>query len=270
MNRILLGVVAAIVCLLASHTAGAAEPVRIVATDAKLDAPMTIRPGLRHIIFENHGKQIHEAMFLKLAPGKTIEDFRRQINAGILFPNGAVDYSGAGLLSPGEKTEVWLPLDPGNYVLMCWNHMRSSMRGVTVADGKRVDDTPPKEDAVLRLSDFKFELQGQVKPGTRVIKVQSLGPSLHEADLFRLHPGHSAADVVRWYKEDLGDPAPADALGGVLDSNDLQSVRWLRRSFTPGQYVFHCATPMSTNAKSGEHSPTHADMGMVMTFDVAQ
>ena len=192
------------------------------------------------------------------------------MNEGILFPEGAQDYSGAGLLSPGGTTEVWLPLDPGEYVLMCWNHMRSSIRGVTVVDGKPVDDTPPKEDAVLLMRDFQFELQGHLKQGTRVIKVQSSGPSLHEADLFRLHPGHSAADVVRWYKDDLGDPAPADALGGILDSNDTRQVRWLRRRFTPGQYVFHCATPLNTSAKSGDKSPTHADMGMVMTFEVAQ
>jgi hypothetical protein len=166
---------------------------------------------------------------------------------------------------------VWLPLDPGEYVLICWNHTRSSVRGLTVAEGKRVNDTPPKEDAVLLLRDFRFELQGRLKKGTRVIKVQSLGPSLHEADLFRLHPGHSASDVQRWYKDDLPpDSAPAEALGGVLDSSDTRHVVWLRRNFAPGQYVFHCAVPMDPHAKSGDKSPIHADVGMVMTFEVAQ
>lgn len=228
-----------------------------------------MRAGMRHIIFENHGTQIHEAMFIKLPAGTSVEDFQGQMNEGILFPEGVLDYSGAGLMSPGGATEVWLPLDPGEYVLICWNHMRHSVRGLTVADGTRVDDTPPKEDAVLLLRDFKFELQGHLKRGTRVIKVQSFGPSLHEADLFRLHPGHSASDVQRWYKDDLQDPAPADALGGVLDSSDTRHVVWLRHSFAPGQYVFHCAVPLNVHAKSGEHSPIHADVGMVMTFEVA-
>ena len=270
MNRIFLHLVAAAVCLSATSIAHGVEAVRIVATDEKLEAPKTIRPGIRHIIFENHGKQIHEAMFIKLAAGTSVEDFKRQVNAGILFPEGALDYSGAGLISPGGTTEVWLPLDPGEYVLICWNHMRHSVRGLTVADGKRVDDTPPQEDAVLLLSDFQFELQGHLEKGTRVIKVQSSGPSLHEADLFRLHPGHSASDVQRWYKDAMPDPAPADALGGVLDSSDTRHVRWLRREFAPGQYVFHCAVPFDTHAKSGDKSPTHADAGMVMTFEVAQ
>lgn len=268
MNRIFLRTVAA--CLLVSNIANGAEGVRIVATDEKLEAPKSMHPGMRHIIFENHGKQIHEVMFHKLAAGTSVEDFKRQIDKGILFPEGVQDYSGAGLMSPGGTTEVWLPLDPGEYVLMCWHHMRHSARGLTVLDGKRVDDTPPKEDAVLQLRDFQFELQGQLTKGTRVIRVQSSGPSLHEADLFRLHPGHSASDVQRWYKDDLPDPAPAEALGGVLDSSDSRHAVWLRHSFVPGQYVFHCAVPLNTNAKSGEHAPVHADVGMVMTFEVAQ
>jgi len=269
MNHLFLRTVAA-VCLLASNIACGTEGIRIVATDEKLEAPDTIRAGMRHIIFENRGKQIHEAMFVKLQAGMTVGGFREQINKGILFPEGALDYSGAGLMSPGGTTEVWLPLDPGEYVLICWNHMRSSIRGLTVAEGKRVNDTPPREDAVLQLRDFQFELQGHLKKGMRVIKVQSSGPSVHEADLFRLHPGRSASDVQRWYKDDLPDPAPAEALGGVLDSSDTRHVVWLRHNFVPGQYVFQCDVPMDSHAKSGDKSPVHADAGMVMTFEVAQ
>ena len=256
--------------LLASSVANGADGVRIVAVDGKMEAPQTMHPGMRHIIFENHGKQIHEAMFLKLPAGMSVADFQGQVDQGILFPDGVLDYSGAGLMSPGETTEVWVPLDPGEYVLICWNHMRHSVRGLTIPDGKRVDDTPPMEDAVLLMGDFKFELQGQVKKGTRVIKVQSSGPSLHEADLYRIHPGHSVADVTRWYKDDLHEPAPADALGGVLDSSDTKRVVWLRHKFIPGQYVFQCQVPFDMHAKSGSNPPIHADVGMVMTFDVAQ
>ena len=101
-----------------------------------------------------------------------------------------------------------------------------------------------------------------------MIKVENFGPSLHEADLFRLHANRTAADVQRWYKDDLKDPAPADALGGVLDSQDMKRAVWLRRRFTAGHYVFHCALPIDLHAKSGEHATSHADVGMVMTFDV--
>ena len=213
MNHLFLRTVAA-VCLLASNIACGTEGIRIVATDEKLDAPDTIRAGIRHIIFENRGKQIHEAMFVKLQAGMTVGGFREQINNGILFPEGALDYSGAGLMSPGGTTEVWLPLDPGDYVLICWNHMRSSIRGLTVAEGKRVNDTPPKEDAVLLLRDFQFELQGHLKKGTRVIKVQSSGPSLH--DSIRVAPPPMSSAGTRTICPTPRPPKPSAAFSTAV------------------------------------------------------
>src|SRR5262252_5841897 len=44
-------------------------PVRIIATDTGFDAPDKVPAGLRHIVFENHGSQIHEGMLVKLPQG---------------------------------------------------------------------------------------------------------------------------------------------------------------------------------------------------------
>jgi len=81
-------------------------PLRIVATDAGFEAPATTASGLRHIVFENHGKEIHEAMLVKLPGGMTAQGYADAVRAGSLFPEGALDYSGPGLTSPGERTEM--------------------------------------------------------------------------------------------------------------------------------------------------------------------
>ncbi|HEU4593291.1 MAG TPA: hypothetical protein VFS13_20475 [Steroidobacteraceae bacterium] len=249
----------------------AAAPVRIVADDAGLQAPARISSGMRHILFENHGKEIHEAMFVKLPKGMTAADYLARVKAGELFPKGALDYSGAGLTSPGEGTEVWVQLEAGEYVLICWHHPRVSVRALHVEATGEADDTPPKEDVTLKLVDFRFELGGPIRKGLRVIRIETPGPSMHEADFFRLLPGHDAADVKRWYaKDDLEGAPPAVALGGILDSHDTRRTVWLRKSFIPGRYVIHCAMPMTSDAKSGEHYATHADAGMVTTFEVAE
>jgi len=39
---------------------------------------------------------------------------------GSLFPAGALDYSGPGLTSPGKTAEMWLKVDPGQYIIICW------------------------------------------------------------------------------------------------------------------------------------------------------
>src|SRR5262249_41708319 len=47
----------------------------VIATDAGFEAPAHVSAGLRHIVYENHGSQIHEAMFVMLAPGMTARDY---------------------------------------------------------------------------------------------------------------------------------------------------------------------------------------------------
>jgi len=53
-----------------------APPFRIIATDAGFDAPNDVAAGLRHIVFENRGTEIHEAMLVKLPKGDERERLR--------------------------------------------------------------------------------------------------------------------------------------------------------------------------------------------------
>ena len=97
-----------------SNVAGKSDvPFRVVLADAGFDAPDTSPAGLRHIVFENHGSEIHEAMLVKLPQGMTIGEYVLAVRSGSLFPAGALDYSGAGLMSLDESVEVWVKLDPG-------------------------------------------------------------------------------------------------------------------------------------------------------------
>ena len=50
-------------------------PFRIVATDSGFEAPDGLAAGLRHVIFENRGSEIHEAMLVKLAKDMSADDY---------------------------------------------------------------------------------------------------------------------------------------------------------------------------------------------------
>jgi len=144
-------------------------------------------------------------------------NFQEQVRRGILFPKGVLDYSGPGLMSPGETVEMWLKVDPGEYVLICWEPFEV---GTGPCFFRAISDSggfTTSADVVLRLMDYRFEFEGKLHKGEQVIRVETRGPSMHEADLFRLHAGKTVADIRRWRKEDL-QVAPADALGGPLDS----------------------------------------------------
>ena len=247
-------------------------PFRIIANDAGFDAPDAVPAGLRHIVFENRGSEIHEAMLVKLPQGMSVADYVSAVRSGSLFPAGALDYSGAGLMSPGESVEVWVKLDPGHYILICWNdgHARSTPPRPITVEYTISDDLPPKEDVTVKLVDFRFDLAGRLRKGMRVIRIENTGPSMHEMDIFRLHEGKTLADVRRWRKDDRRGSAPADAMGGVLDSHDLKRVVWMRKNFAAGRYILHCEMPLVTDAQVTNREITHADLGMVREIEIEE
>jgi hypothetical protein len=247
-------------------------PFRIIATDAGFDAPDTVSAGVRHIVFENHGSEIHEAMLVKLPQGMTVDEYIAAVRSGSLFPAGALDHSGPGLTSPGETVEVWVNLDPGQYILICWNdgHARSTPPHPFTVEYAISDNAPPKEDVVVKLIDYRFDFVGRLRKGVKVIRAEMTGPSMHEMDIFRLHDGKSVADVRRWRKGNGHGLAPVEAMGGVLDSHDIRRVVWLRRNFSAGRYVLHCEVPLVTNAEPTNQEITHADLGMVREFEIAE
>ena len=243
---------------------------RIIATDTGFQAPDYMSAGVRHVLMENRGSKIHEAMLVKLARGMTPDDYVAAIRKGSSFPEGATDYSGVGLTSPGQTAEMWLKVDPGQYIIICWNDNHPTTVPVhpfTVEDAGAADERVPKEDVIVKLIDYRFEIAGEFRKGEQVIRVETPGPSMHEMDIFRLHEGRTVADLKQWQKNEQGSSLPpADALGGVLDSHDLTHIVWLRKTFTPGRYALHCEMPV-TNRPANSHL-THADLGMVREFEI--
>jgi hypothetical protein len=242
-------------------------PFPIVATDAGFEAPDKLASGLRHIVFENRGSEIHEGMLVKLPEGMSADDYMAAVKKGSLFPEGALDYSGPGLTSPGATAEMWLRVDPGNYIIICWNkdHDKTTpVHSFTVEEIGATDDQPPKEDVVLKLFDYRFELNRALRKGSQVIRVETPGPNMHEVDIYRLHEGSSVADLNRWRKVHENGPSPAEALGGALDNHDIKRVVWLRKEFVPGRYVLHCEMPVTSTKL------THADVGMVREFEIKE
>jgi hypothetical protein len=250
------------------HSSGAFT---IVATDAGFEAPDHVAAGLRHVVYENHGAQIHEAMFVKLAPGMTARDYVAAVQAGALFPEGARDYSGPGLTSPGRKAEVWLELDPGTYVIICWmaDHAETiPVHELTVGNVRKDDAPPPPADVVVKLIDFRIELEGDLRAGPQVIRFETVGPSMHEVDLLKLDDGRTLADLALWREDQVGQP-PGRAGTGILDSHDIRRIVTVREDLDPGRYVLWCEMPMSTDPDAPRVNATHFDAGMVREVAIA-
>ena len=59
---------------------------------------------------------------------------------------------------------------------------------------------------MLRLFDYRFELDGDLHTGTQVIRVETPGPSMHELDIYRLHDGKTLAELKELAETKGGGP----------------------------------------------------------------
>lgn len=247
-------------------------PVTIVATDSGFTLPDTLHAGLNHIVYENHGTEVHECHFIRLPEGMSTADYVAEVKKDVLFPAGALDCSGPGLTSPGERVEMWFSLDEGNYLVGCWmtNHMTTRRPvGIVVHGTPAKPVEPPHEDVTVRMIDFRYEFLGKLKSGDQIIRYETVGPSMHETDVVRLADDRKMEDVKAWFK-DQHKTLPGVIGGGCLDSHDLKHVVWMKHTFQPGRYVFWCDMPMMQTATPQDTTKavTHADAGMYQEVSI--
>ena len=91
--------------------------IKLVDFDFQSSKPLT--PGRHSIMVENAGPQAHEIVLVKLAPGKTIEDFATWAES-MKGPPPAEPLGGVGVLETGMRATFTADLTAGDYGLICF------------------------------------------------------------------------------------------------------------------------------------------------------
>jgi hypothetical protein len=68
----------------------------------------------------NEGPQDHEAIMVKLAPGKTLADFNTWANTGMKGPPPAMPVTGIATMAKGRTAIITENFTPGNYAITCY------------------------------------------------------------------------------------------------------------------------------------------------------
>jgi hypothetical protein len=108
-------------------TGGAAAPsaslpaadVTMKLSDYDFKTSQSLTPGRRTILVENAGPQPHEVVLLKLAPGKSVEDFAQWAES-MKGPPPAMPLGGVTFLDVGARGTFTVDLTPGDYGLICF------------------------------------------------------------------------------------------------------------------------------------------------------
>lgn len=250
----------------------------ITARDYRFELPARVSAGYTEITLTNAGSATHHAMFMRLQPGKTVDDFMkiaRHQDVGALFSISS-SVGGPGSVDEGQKSTAILNLTPGQYVVICivpgadgMPHYKMGMLAPLTVSQVTQEGKPPAASVTVDLVDFSFaNLPGQIEAGRHVWKVVDTGKQLHEIILNRIAPGVSFAQIEKILMTTPPDsasmhagPPPFVGMAGIAPMNTGET-NWAVLDLEPGDYFAICFVP---DTKTGK---PHFELGMIMPFTV--
>lgn len=209
----------------ASHRApntGAADVV-ITATDFAFDAPAHVPSGRVTLRLVNKGQQVHHALFLRVEEKTAVGDVTDALKTNDWTPPWMRSYGGPEGVAPGGEGTVTVTLDPGRYFVACIisspgtnkKHFMDGMVREIIVDSTPAPAAPPvSPNATVTMREWAFDVQGTLKPGHQVIRVQNYGLREHHLQLVKLLPGRSLADAMAWSENPVG-PVPYHPVSGT-------------------------------------------------------
>lgn len=247
----------------------AARTLSIAAHDYAFELPDTIEAGAVVLKLDNHGKELHHAWVARLDEGKTLADVIAGMKAHGPPPAWFVSIGGPNVAGPGGSAEATVVLAPGTYVALCFipaadgvPHVAKGMmkQFTVVASGAGASAKLPAAQNTMTLTDYDFTVATPLTAGRQVVRLRNTASQSHEAVMFQLAPGRTAADVVAWVEKPAGPPPFLSALG--LTGIDRGIEANLTMDLARGRYALICFIP---DAKDGKPHFAH---GMIREITV--
>jgi hypothetical protein len=257
------------------QSASALSNYTFTAVEYQFQGPASIPGGWTRLTLQNQGKQSHDLILAKLAAGKTITDVM-----GALAQNGPPDWVqmyGGVSAAPGQSASYVANLQAGNYVILSFGNnpqglpdaAQGMVRQLTVTQptSQTPESALPQAVATVDMVDYAFVITGTIPSGNQVVKFENTGSELHEADIQRLKPGKTMADVQKAIQSEMaGTPTPPDQLPVEMVSS-LQLSPGLTVysdvNLPAGNYLLVCFVPSPKNG-----GKPHAALGMVQSLTV--
>jgi hypothetical protein len=241
----------------ATPAAPTPEILTVTASDYKFDAPDQIPAGLVTIRLTNRGPSPHHVQLLRLGEGKTVADFQAAVQKGGM-PTWALPAGGPNPPPVGGTSEVRMPLEAGEYVMVCFipdtagvPHMAKGMMRpllVTPATEATASTADTTSDVEMTLVDYDFKLSAPLTAGHHVIRVTNGAKQPHELVFVRLEPGKTPEDFARWGEHQVG-LAPGTLHGGISGIMP-GTVAYVAVDLPAGDYALLCFVPDMKDGKA--------------------
>ncbi len=275
LTRMFISASAVALALMAFHSTGKAATAQtghltMTATDYGFTGPELVPAGLTAVEVVNQGTEVHHAQLIRLAPGKTADDFAAAMKADPDHPPTWVTFvGGPNAVLPGDRATAVMDLSPGQHLVLCLVPNKAGVAHVVLGMAKPFLVTEavgapvaePKPDVVITARDFQFVLSRPITAGAHTIQLVNEGSQAREVVLVRLAPDAKAKDFIAAFEPGAGGPPPGRPLGGIVGiERGARGV--FTAKFDPGQYALICFFP---DVKTGA---PHFTKGMTWDFEV--
>lgn len=254
---------------------GAAPRIVTVKTmDYAFEAPASIPAGPTTFRIVNAGKEMHHVWLVKLEQGKTVADYMQAMQALAKGeappPAWAIDMGGPQMGMPGALADGTVNLEAGSYVVVCHipgaDGVPHSAKGMYKALTVTPNPTPaaePKADVTMTLRDYDFAFSAPLTAGRHTVRIVNEAEQFHEAVIFRLQPGKTAAQALAWIEKGMQGPPPMEMVGGATGLAKGRGMQFTA-DFTPGDYALLCFLPDKKDGKP------HVAHGMIKQITVGK
>jgi hypothetical protein len=247
--------------------------------DYSFHAPDSIPAGLVMIQALMRGEMPHHVNIVKLDGNRTAAEYVQALAPGSPPPEWATEMGGPNPTDPGTTANAMLVLEPGNYAVICFvdipEHVPHFARGMfrdlkvyartdtAAAEGAVATAVElPPADVTMRLLDYDFTLDRELRSGRTVFRVVNDGPQVHEVFLAQLHGETTMQQALEWLQNPTpAGPPPFTALGGVAPIAAGQANNFTA-NLRSGRYALLCFIP-----DSGDGRP-HLAHGMMKEITV--
>ncbi len=263
----------------------ATNKVTIVTEMMDFNGPDEIPSGWTTFEYINNSEETHFFILQKMPEGKTIDDSKREvvpvfvegmdlINAGKAEEGYAafgklpewfsevIFMGGPGLVSPKNKAETTLFLEPGYYVIECYVKMTTGqfhsalgmLSSITVTDESNNNEAPESTIEMTISSENGFVFDQDLTAGNHIIEVNFKNQLPHEnfvghdVNLARLNDNADLAALEKWMNwsdpEGFKTPAPEGVqfLGGAQEM-PAGNTAYFKANLVPGKYAFIAEVP---------------------------
>jgi uncharacterized cupredoxin-like copper-binding protein len=254
---------------------GAINEATFIATEYAYEGPESLPAGWTRLTLDNQGKLAHDLIAVKLAEGKSFDDFMIAMEAG--GPPEWVQVYGNVTADPGQSQSYLVNLTPGNYVLISFGQAEDAPPDV--AQGMKADLTVieaqsevaetdlPQANAKIELVDFQFVIDKELKAGQQTLQIGNTGMEMHELVIYRLKEGKTIGDFqAALEKEMQGEMVPEAEMPVEEEGVTFMSPgvsTYVVHNFEPGNYIFICHIP---SPKNEMHA--HYELGMIREVSI--